>query len=72
VPLGVFGALLCVLYLRTGSLLPCMVLHALNNSLALGVSQSWEPLKVIALMLGASLAVLAIAVPVARRAPQTA
>ena len=54
VPLGVFGALLCLLYLRTGSLLPCMVLHALNNSLALGVSQSWEPLKVIALMLGAS------------------
>jgi membrane protease YdiL (CAAX protease family) len=72
VPLGVFGALLCVLYLRTGSLLPCMVLHALNNSLALGVSQSWEPLKVIALMLGASVAVLAIAVPFARRAPQTA
>ena len=42
VPLGVFGALLCLLYYRTGSLLPCMVLHALNNSLALGVSQSWE------------------------------
>ena len=72
VPLGVFGALLCVLYLRTGSLLPCMVLHALNNSLALGVSQSWEPLKVIALMLGAVVAVLAIAMPFARRAPQTA
>jgi len=72
VPLGVFGALLCVLYLRTGSLLPCMVLHALNNSLALGVSQSWEPLKVIALMLGAVVAVLAIAMPLARLAPQTA
>lgn len=72
VPLGVFGALLCVLYLRTGSLLPCMVLHALNNSLALGVSQSWEPLKVIALMVGAVVAVLAIAMPFARRAPQTA
>ena len=39
VPLGVFGALLCLLYHRTGSLLPCMALHALNNSLALGVSQ---------------------------------
>jgi membrane protease YdiL (CAAX protease family) len=72
VPLGVFDALLCVLYLRTGSLLPCMVLHALNNSLALGVSQSWEPLKVIALMIGAVVAVLAIAMPLARRAPQTA
>jgi membrane protease YdiL (CAAX protease family) len=72
VPLGVFGALLCVLYYVTGSLLPSMVLHALNNSLALGVSQSWEPLPVIALMLGASATVLAIALPFARRSPQPA
>ena len=72
VPLGVFGALLCVLYHRTGSLLPCMVLHALNNSLALGVSQSWAAPQVVALMLGASAAVLAIAAPFARRAPQPA
>ena len=48
VPLGVFGALLCLLYHRTGSLLPCIVLHALNNALALGVSQGWEALQVIA------------------------
>ncbi len=68
-----FGALLCLLYHRTGSLLPCMVLHALNNSLALGVSQSWEPLQVIALMIGASFAVVALVSPIARRtAPQTA
>ena len=73
VPLGVFGTLLCLLYHRTGSLLPCMVLHALNNSLALGVSQSWEPLQVIALMIGASFAVVALVSPIARRtAPQTA
>ena len=73
VPLGVFGLLLCLLYHRTGSLLPCMVLHALNNSLALGVSQSWEPIQVIALMIGASFAVVAIVSPIARRTPpQTA
>ena len=73
VPLGVFGTLLCLLYHRTGSLLPCMVLHALNNSLALGVSQSWEPLQVIALMIGASFAVVALVSPISRRtAPQTA
>ena len=73
VPLAVFGALLCVLYHRTGSLLPCMVLHALNNALALGVSQGWEAPQVIALMLGAAAAVVAIALPFARRAtPQTA
>src|SRR5207247_218112 len=38
VPLAVFGFLLCLLYWRTGSLYPCIVLHALNNSLAFGVS----------------------------------
>ena len=72
VPLGVFGFLLCVLYQRTGSLLPCMVLHALNNSLALGVSQSWEAAQVIALMIGAAAVVTAIAMPFARRSPQAA
>ncbi len=41
VPLGVFGAALCLLYWKTKSILPCIVLHALNNSLALGVSQDW-------------------------------
>ena len=32
VPLAVFGALLCLLYVWTDSLLPCIVLHALNNA----------------------------------------
>ena len=73
VPLAVFGALLCLLYHRTGSLLPCMALHALNNALALGVSQSWRAPEVIALMLGCAAAVLAIAFPFARRtSPQAA
>lgn len=73
VPLGVFGALLCLLYHRTGSLLPCIVLHALNNSLALGVSQSWQAHEVVALMLGASGAVVAISLPFSRgSAPQAA
>src|SRR5829696_611263 len=72
VPLAVFGVLLCALYYKTGSLLPSMVLHALNNSLALGVSQSWGVLEIAALMLGASGVVLAIVLPFARRTPQTA
>ena len=41
VPLMVFGFLLCLLYVKTGSILPCIVLHALNNALALGVSEDW-------------------------------
>ena len=42
VPLAVFGLVLCLLYWRTGSLYPCIALHALNNSLAFGVSQNWD------------------------------
>ena len=42
VPLAVFGFVLCLLYWRTGSLYPCIALHALNNCLAFGVSQNWD------------------------------
>ena len=42
VPLGLFGSLLCLLYWRTGSLLPCIALHAINNSVAYGASQDWS------------------------------
>src|SRR5215210_608473 len=33
------GAGLCLLYLRTGSLLPCIGLHALNNAIAFAVTK---------------------------------
>ena len=39
VPLGFLGFVLCLVRWRTGSLYPCMALHSLNNSLALGVNQ---------------------------------
>jgi membrane protease YdiL (CAAX protease family) len=68
VPLAFFGAALCVLYHRTGSLLPCIALHALNNSLALGVSQSWAAGEVAALMAGSVVVVIALTLPFARRA----
>jgi membrane protease YdiL (CAAX protease family) len=42
VPLAVLGALLCVLYRRTGSLLPGMGVHAFNNALALAVAMGWS------------------------------
>jgi membrane protease YdiL (CAAX protease family) len=41
VPLAVLGALFCLLYQVTGSLYPCIVLHAINNSIAFGVSEDW-------------------------------
>ena len=67
VPLMVFGFLLCLLYVWTGSLLPCIVLHALNNALALGVSQDWGAATVLAMAAAAAIA-LAIVLPFARRA----
>ena len=67
VPLMVFGLFLCLLYVWTGSLLPCIVLHALNNALALGVSQDWGAATVLAMAAAAALS-LAIVLPFARRA----
>jgi uncharacterized protein len=66
VPLAFFGLVLCLLYHRTGSLLPCMALHAFNNALALGVSQSWSFGAILALMAGSGAVVLAIASTFAR------
>jgi uncharacterized protein len=67
VPLMVFGFFLCLLYVWTGSLLPCIVLHALNNALALGVAEDWGAATTLA-MAAAATTVLAIMVPFARRA----
>jgi len=40
-PLAFFGFALCLLYVRTGSLYPCIALHCANNSLAFGITQDW-------------------------------
>src|SRR4051794_2848480 len=50
VPLAMFGVILCLLYWRTNSLFPCIILHCVNNCVAFGVSQhySWQiPLIII-------------------------
>jgi membrane protease YdiL (CAAX protease family) len=41
--LAAFGVGLCVLYWRTRSIIPCMALHALNNSITFGVVKSLDP-----------------------------
>jgi membrane protease YdiL (CAAX protease family) len=56
-PLGFFGFALCLLYVRTGSLVPCIGAHALNNSLAFGASQDWD-WQILPLLAG-SLALIA-------------
>jgi hypothetical protein len=42
VPLAGFGFALCALYVKTGSLYPCIGLHCANNSVAFGVTQNWS------------------------------
>jgi membrane protease YdiL (CAAX protease family) len=68
VPLAFFGIVLCLLYHRTGSLLPPIALHAVNNSLALGVSQSWAAYEVAALIAGSVAVVIALVLPFTRTA----
>ena len=64
-PLAVLGALLCLLYVRTRSLLPCIVLHSLNNSIALGASEHWD--WQIAVLAASALATIALLVFMVRR-----
>jgi hypothetical protein len=66
-PLAVLGFLLCIVRWKTGSLYPCMALHSINNSLALGVNQlHWNALEIVALILGSLLVIGAATLPLAR------
>ena len=65
VPLAFFGFGLCMLYQKTGSLYPCIALHALNNAVALGFTQDWT-WEIVPLMAGAVIASLTLAWLLAR------
>jgi CAAX protease family protein len=66
IPLAFLGFMLCWLRWRTGSLYPCMVLHSINNSLALGIAQlHWNSAEIVALMLGSLLVIGALTLPLA-------
>jgi membrane protease YdiL (CAAX protease family) len=64
-PLAVLGFLLCLLYERTGSLYPCIVLHSLNNSVAFGVGEHWG--WQIPVLAASSLAAISATLAVVRR-----
>ncbi len=73
VPLGFLGFVLCVLRWRTRSLYPCMALHSINNSLALGISQlHWDTAEILALMFGSLFVIAGITGPLAGRSPALA
>ena len=67
--LVILGLLLCWLYVRTGSLLPCIALHALNNSLSYAVTRDLSIPGAMAMMLGCTAAAVGVAVAVTRRSP---
>ncbi len=67
IPLGFLGFVLCLVRWRTRSLYPCMALHSLNNSLALGVNQlHWGLGLILALIVGALVVIGALTGPLSR------
>ena len=42
IALGAFGVGLCLLIWRTQSIIPCMALHALNNSITFGATKDLD------------------------------
>jgi uncharacterized protein len=70
IPLGFLGFVLCLMRWKTGSLYPCIALHSVNNSLALGVNQlHWNGGEILALVAASVAVVGAITLPLAGGAP---
>jgi membrane protease YdiL (CAAX protease family) len=71
VVLFILGLGLCFLYWRTGSLLPCIALHAINNSISFGATKSLPPLAFLAVVVGCTALCVGFASTFVRR-PQPA
>jgi hypothetical protein len=67
-PLAVLGGLLCLLRAATGSLLPCLAVHALNNSVAYSVSEKVGAGFTLLIAAGSVSSVLIIGTALTRRA----
>ncbi len=72
IALGVLGVCLCALYWRTQSIIPCMALHALNNSISFGYTKSLDAGLYAALVVGSVGLVVAIGTAVSSRPAVTA
>ncbi len=66
------GVGLCVLYQKTGSLLPGMALHSVNNAIAFGATKELRWWLVILVILGSAALVLAAMAAVVARERRTA
>jgi uncharacterized protein len=63
----ILGCLLCVLYLQTGSLLPCIALHAINNSISFAATKSLPWPEAVLIVLASTGAAVAVAAAVTQR-----
>jgi membrane protease YdiL (CAAX protease family) len=62
-PLAILGFMFCIVRWRTGSLLPCIALHAANNALAFGVFEDWTAGQTLLLAAGAVSVTLLLCTP---------
>lgn len=67
VPLAILGFMLCIVRWKTGSLLPCIALHAMNNALAFGVTEKWSAGATLLLLVGAVSVTMLACVPLLPR-----
>ena len=68
IPLGFLGFVLCIVRWKTRSLYPCMALHSVNNSIALGYNElHWNGGEIVALILGSVAVIAAVTLPLANR-----
>jgi membrane protease YdiL (CAAX protease family) len=70
-PLALLGTVLCLVYWKTGSLLPCIALHSLNNCIALATALDWG-WQAPVLMAGALATISAVLLPIIRRGGRVA
>jgi CAAX protease family protein len=68
IPLGFLGFVLCIVRWKTRSLYPCIALHCINNSLALGINQlHWNAAEIVFLIAASLLVIGAATGPLSAR-----
>src|SRR5215210_6590797 len=63
----ILGVLLCLLFVRTGSLLPCIALHAINNAISFAATKSIDWPAAVLIVVASTGAAVAVAAAVTRR-----
>jgi membrane protease YdiL (CAAX protease family) len=72
IPLGLLGFVLCLVRWYTGSLYPCMAIHAINNAVALGVNEMhWGAGPIVGVAVGALAAIALVTGPLSRSRQRT-